>query len=148
MKSSFNFLNYKITKFNFESARHLNIVQARNPFSPWEFHISISNPVYLQKEMTYVCGLILKGSHDVDGKKLISFESEIVGLFKVDEPFEAAMEENLAKTQGPAILLPFLRAAIIGYFASSGYGHISIPLINIQKLAFDTLKEVEIQRIE
>lgn len=148
MKSQFQLLNYKVLNYQFESARNLDLSLNRVTDGIWNFDISIMEPSFIKSQNIYIAGVYLKGQLTSNQVDLIKFSSEIVGFFQVSEELESELAEKLVKVQGPALLLPFLRATVIGYFASSGFGAINIPLINIHKIAEDSLKEIKINVIE
>lgn len=69
-------------------------------------------------------------------KPYISAFGAISGIFRIDveEKLLPKAEEQL-KVQGPAILAPFLRAAMTSVLSISGFSGIIFPLINVYDLA-------------
>ena len=78
--------------------------------------------------------------------ELISLDCSIVGLFRIVDiqGYEKQKEiyDNLIKYQIPTILLSFLRATVISFFANAGYGSFFFPLINMYQIAKN--QEIEI----
>ena len=112
----------------------------------WDLSIKILKPKYHRQSGIYVCGVGVRGStvKSQSSQFSINFESEIFGQFKVQGRLKKELEKTLVKIQGPSLLLPYLRATITSYFANAGLGHIIFPLINIHKVAEDSLKDMEI----
>ena len=78
-----------------------------------------------------------------------SFSVGMAGVFKgVGYDIPPDKEERVAKNQIPALLSPYLRAAITATLASAGFGAVVLPLINFNALAEEQLKDVAIERID
>jgi len=160
MKSGFRFLSYKIDNIKFSSIRDLGLLEFSQGFGgyPWEISIGIREPLYFKGAKKYVGGLdtvfSLKNPEEKDRetaavRQLVKIEIGIAGVFSVEEGrFEKTVEDQLVKIQIPAILFPYLRSAVTSILASSGYGSVILPLINIHAVAKDfegklTIKEID-----
>jgi len=71
------------------------------------------------------------------------------GVFqtKDKEQFSTGVEQDLVKFQIPAILFPYLRAAVTGFFASAGLGSFVFPLVNVREMARQSSRDLEIKVI-
>ena len=107
----------------------------------FEFKISIRSPQRLSNsdnEIAYVGGLDMK----VRLLTLIKDENTVIadgefgisGIFKKNGDMPKHQEEYIVKATIPSILLGYLRSTISLTFATSGFGSIIIPLINISNL--------------
>lgn len=57
------------------------------------------------------------------------------GSTYADEDLEPAQLESLVKLQIPAILFPYIRAAMTSFLANAGFPGVHLPLINVQRFA-------------
>ncbi|MCX5782588.1 MAG: protein-export chaperone SecB [Elusimicrobia bacterium] len=157
--SVFKFLSYKVDSFNYEMIKNLNLLEVAGNIKPalWNFKIGIRQPIYFKDRNYYICGL--SGSISLDNqegngdkKALISLETGISGIFKVESSSMNRLtkeEENtVVKFQMPAILLPYLRGAITSFLANAGLGSVILPLVNVQALATKALEGLDIQVVE
>lgn len=157
MISGFQILNYKVDTFQVKNQPRISsILNTLKPEDRWSVSIGLRKPTFYKKDLTCLGGLrilLLLHSKDIDVKDknkenaLISLECSIVGLFKIidldDYKKQTKQYEDLIKYQLPAILLPFLRATIISYFANAGYGSFIFPLINVLQVAQEQKIEIE-----
>jgi preprotein translocase subunit SecB len=160
--SAFKFESYKIDSLELKCQKNLELLSFRGfiPEEEWRFSISLLNPVFFKEKSVYVGGVQLslavlseegkakveKGDEPSLEDMVISIKSEITGLFSAQEGrFEPSIEETLVKVQIPALLLPYLRAAVGGLLANAGFGSVVFPLINIHDLAITAFKDVEIK---
>ena len=153
IKSSFQFISYKIDRFKFDIKPYLGILESNKSVDEnlWKIKIAIRQPIYFKSEKRYVGGLDVlleldspnieikknnKGSNKKEKSSPLKLESGIAGAFAVDEGrFDKKIEESIVKHQFPAILYPYLRGAITTFLANAGFGSVIIPLINIYELA-------------
>ena len=63
---------------------------------------------------------------------------EITGLFSGPGTLSEKQEETLARTQGPAILFPYVRAVISQTLYNAGFAVPIIPLVNVNAMSRDT----------
>jgi preprotein translocase subunit SecB len=61
---------------------------------------------------------------------------------------EPDLEEDMGKYQIPAILFPYHRAVVTGFFASAGLGSFIFPLIDVREMGKRIGGELEIQVVE
>ena len=152
INSDFQFYSYRVKRFNFYTDPSLEPSSELH----WNFNFKVSNPAYSRGQKIYICGVAVKGSTSKEQEQkgiveqgALNFEAEIAGIFKVEKQIPSKkLEEQLVKIQGPSLLLPYLRATITSYFANAGFGPFMLPLINIHKLAEDSLKDVEIKMLD
>jgi len=162
--SSFNFSSYAIEKFNLsfgEEASGLLISEyaIAHTEMEWIFSIKIANPKYIKSESVYICGVACKVTlkktekteqkgQDKTPTPLLIIDAIISGVFGTDGQLPRETEERIAKAQAPAILLPYLRGTITTFLSNAGYGSVTFPLININKVAETDLKDTPIEVIE
>ena len=157
IESEFTFKNYKIDVADLKILPSIDILEYEGGIraDAWEYQIRIRNPLFFKKKNYYVGGIdcimsifpkkILK-KEKKRRNAIIYFHAGISGIFEVFKgEFEGEVEENLVKLQIPAILFPYLRAFVGSVLGNAGFGTINIPLINIQKLSDEVLKDVEIE---
>lgn len=80
-----------------------------------------------------------------EGEFFVDAQGDITGLFRFNKETEhpKQTQENLIRFNGPAILAPYLRAALSSLLAQSGYGHVISPLLNIYQAAQDANMPIE-----
>jgi preprotein translocase subunit SecB len=152
MISSFQFVNFKVDKCTLEIKHTLDtILMNVDPTTQWAINLSIRQPTYFQTVKMYLGGidadLQLKAVSPSPGTEVVPFVKiniGVVGVFTTEDRFEPEVEQNLVRSQIPAILFPYLRAAATSVAASGGFGTVIIPLMNIQKWANEKMKEVKI----
>ena len=148
--SSFQIISCKVDKIELSMKDNANILQRHDfPIEGWSFGVALHTPQYAVKEKLYLSGLEVKVIYGDKDDPEVKLEAGISGLFKVmGDEFSADTESKIAKIQFPTILFPYVRAAVTNILASAGYGSVVLPLVNINKLAENQLKDVEIIRIE
>lgn len=157
IESLFKFKSYKIDHLEFKMIHSIELLEFVGVIDPefWEYSINIRRPIFMKSKNIYIGGidctlsLFPKEYNEKEKKKenaLVYLNGGIAGSFGVgDKRFENKIEQNLVRKQIPAILFPYLRATISSLLANSGFGSINVPLINIHKLAEDSLKDVEVE---
>ncbi len=161
MISSFQFLSYKIHHVSLTCPRpSFQSLQGQiiDPEDTWKLRINVRDPWYLTKAKVYIggldCSLQLfdKGIPEEDRNSdnaSLAIKVSISGLFGVDEgQFKKELEEQLVKVQIPAILFPYVRASVTALLANAGFGSVMLPLINMNEVGKNALKDKEIQIIE
>lgn len=85
----------------------------------------------------YVGGLSTQITiNDEESKEeVLSGEFGISGIFTADGDIEKSAEENFAKVNLPALLMPYIRAAMTNILSQAGFGTVLFPLINVYELA-------------
>jgi len=113
----------------------------------WNLTINIRQPIFVEKEKVYVsgigCKLELKSSVGEETPPLARLNASISGKFSTEGGFSVEQEESLVRTQMPAILFPYLRGAVTSFLANAGFGPFIFPLINMQEVAKQSLKDVK-----
>ncbi len=149
IESSFQFINYKIDKIDFNLTHNTQfILRDSNKYNAeYMFGFRDTGKIKKDDKFFYVGGLGLKLLvKNQNNDKVAEGEFSITGVFGSKNEFSPKNETNLAKYQIPAILFPYLRAAITNILASSGFHNIILPLINIQEAAKEaSVKVFEIQ---
>jgi hypothetical protein len=162
VEASFRFLAYKVTDAHLSVKQPVDYVRAIGPDDVWQMTIKIQTPQYFSKRKLYVAGEYLRlalfsaqaaaarqsETENLDDAILV-VEVTASGVFSVEEGrFAKDLEDRLVKLQGPAILLPYVRATILSLLATSGFGSAMIPLINMNEVAKTALKETEIEIVD
>jgi hypothetical protein len=145
VEATFQFESYKVDSLRLEMKRILGLLEFQGCIDPKNLHfqIAIRDPIYYKRQKRYLGGISLnlrlspseKKEPPSDENALLKIDLSITGLFKSQERLDNATEENLAKLQVPAILLPYARATISSLLANAGFGSVVFPLINIHELA-------------
>lgn len=153
LASSFQFISYKVDAFHFSMEKNIVVLEVaqRLDDSAWKMDISIRNPVFLEERNQYLAGvrcvLVLRPDKNQPDFQPVKLEATISGLFQSENKFAPELESHLVKSQMPAILMPYLRSAITSFLANAGFGSVILPLVNINNLAENALKDVQIQVI-
>ena len=152
--SPLSFLGFKIDTINLKVQGSVDLVrQGTFESAQWSYRINLRQPIFFKKASEYAGGIdfsmayFAKDTEEKDKKSenaLVELSIAIVGIFKA-ENLDKELEQKLIKTNIPFILMPHLRAAISNIFASSGYGTITVPLINTIALAEQKFANVEIE---
>lgn len=147
--SSFQMTSYKIDKISLSMKNVINVLQKNNfPTDGWGFGIGIRPTQYIVKEKTYIAGLEVTLVYGDKENPEVKLEAGIGGIFKVvGEEFSGETEKRIAKVQFPAILASYLRSAVTNILASAGFGTVILPLLNMNAVAEEQLKDVEIIRL-
>ncbi len=142
LKSEFRFLSYKIDEEKLWILRDIGVLQFDCNYEKheWKLDVNIRQPIYFKTEKIYVCGLDavlqLTGKKEKGKKKRkwLRLKIGIAGLFAIDEQIGGDLERKFVTISAPAILFPYLRAAATNILASSGFGSVILPLINMYKI--------------
>lgn len=142
IEAAFQFFSYKIDRIDLKLSQHVDAYLYTSPIHPnqVQFEIGIRNPQAIRREGMYIggmdCRITLFETPKLESE-LVSGEMGIAGVFKVEDreslPKEA--EDYLVRIQIPALLFPYLRAALTNSLASSGFGGVYLPLINVHEIA-------------
>jgi preprotein translocase subunit SecB len=141
IKSSFNFLSYKVDKVNMKLANKVGHLLNRAPIRPEFIEMSIrlrNTEKYLFGDnVHYVGGLetYIKIKNEATGDTMMEADFGISGIFNTIDPGDAHNEENFAKINLPALLMPYLRATMTNILSTAGFGTVLFPLVNIYELA-------------
>lgn len=142
LKAEFRFLSYKIDEIKLSILHDIGVIQFDCNYEKctWDQSISISNPVFFTSSKIYLCGVnsTLKLRHEKEKSKRketwLKLQIGIVGLFAIDDRIKEDLEKKFVAIGAPAILFPFMRAACANILASSGFGSVVMPLINMHKV--------------
>jgi preprotein translocase subunit SecB len=138
--ASVQLLSYKMDKIEFSATQTIGTILSVDS-TDWEaqYSFSLRNALrFINNDRTaYVTGLRSNVSivSKSSGTELAKGIFEITGLFSTDGTLDKQTEENLAKFQGPAILLPYMRSSVSSVLSSAGFGACLMPLININEAA-------------
>lgn len=144
VKAGMQLETYKIDHMKFNVKETLGIL-ASNSHTDCSVNFRLAfRDVYkynLQDKVSYVTGLkidltIVSKQNQEDVIATGSFV--ITGLFSTTNELEKDIEEKLLKFQAPAILFPYLRAAISFTITSAGFSTIILPLVNVNAAAQST----------
>jgi len=162
IKSSFQFIAYKIDHINFDMYKNLSLLLSPGLVQAEKLNIKINirQPQFDKKNNFYIGGLntifelpskgnITSSTPNVDiPENLFTLTLGIAGVFRTENRFEENIEKNLVKHQIPALLFPYIRSMATNVFANAGFGSVILPLINIHQVAVNTMKNIEINVIE
>ncbi len=147
--STFKFHSYKIDEFRFSIEKKIELLAFQGCYNQdsWDPEISIRQPTYFEGFKYYLSGVGCKLSlrpNKIAGAPILAVaEASISGIFSTENRFTPDDEEALVKYQMPAILFPYLRSTITSFFANAGFGSFIFPLINMQEVARQTLKDMK-----
>lgn len=162
VESPFRFLSYKVDEFIFQLADDVDVLFADQiNQEDWQFKVGFRQPQYFVDRKFYVGGFAIdmrvlysvidksKKEEETAEEELINLHAAIGGIFQCEEgKLETEIENRLVKNHIPAILMPYLRSTISSFLANAGYGSIILPLININALAEEAMKDIDILKIE
>jgi preprotein translocase subunit SecB len=159
IESEFKFISYKIHQASLQmSEPYINRLLNLKPDGVWQIKFGIPIPEYHSKEKVYMggihCGMFLfdkdlRQEEQVPEHAVVSVHMAIKGIFQVEsERFDKAIEDRLVRVQIPALLFPYIRGAMTSLLANAGFGSVIIPLINMNEVGKDALKDKDIKIIE
>lgn len=138
--ASIQLVSYKMDRIDFSVTQTIGTL-ASTDYSDWKvgYSFSFRNALrFIDSPKTlYVTGLQadVSISSKGNGSELAKGTFVITGLFSADGTLDRQVEEKLAKFQGPAILLPYMRSAVSSVLSNAGFGVCPMPLININEAA-------------
>ena len=140
IKSGIQLESYKLDKVSLNVVQEVGILSKKNHSNceiKYQFSFRDALRLKNQNDTSYVTGLRLTLTiFDKDLKREIADgEFVITGLFSATGEFDSKTEENLIKIQAPAILFPYMRAAITLILNTAGFTTIILPLVNIAAIA-------------
>lgn len=165
IESPFKFESYKIDTLRLDAKKELRLLASNDavPEQEWNVNLRLRHPLFFEEDGVYVGGVEARlfilndeGKAELDGDQeisrenfLLTLEAGIAGMFRVQaDALPKEVEEKLVKIQIPAILLPYLRAAMTSLLANAGYGSVMFPLFNIHALAEKTMGDVEVEVVK
>lgn len=146
IKAQFQFESYKIDRMNFEVQKTLDVLADRSmPEVTFQFLFRDAFRFHRNDKILYVTGFGINFTvlHVSTKKQLAKGEIIITGMFSASGQLEKEVEENLAKCQGPALLLPYARSAISTILTNAGFPTIIVPLVNIYEMAKNINVKIE-----
>lgn len=152
LTSSFKLINYKIDQISFETPQNLTMLR-KSKFDKidWKMTVGFAAPKFYVEKNLYVFSMQIK-LNSQNGNDGINLVVCITGLFSFDESTKHEIpneiKQKVIKNQFPAILFPYVRSAITGILAFSGIGGFVLPLVNMNAVAEETLKDVTIEIIK
>lgn len=141
VKAGIQLESYKIDHMEFDVKETLGVL-ASNSHTDCSvgFKFAFRN-VYkykIDEKIYYVTGLkidLTLASKQNPDNSIATGSFIITGLFYTTDELDKEIEEKLLKFQAPAILFPYLRAAISFTITSAGFSTIILPLVNVNKAA-------------
>jgi len=140
--ASFDFLSYKIDKIEMNMGNKIKYLINNDPIIPEDINLSIklrNTEKYVLDggSSKYIGGLstLIELIDKETNNVMLKGEFGISGIFFANGPVDKKAEENFAKINLPAILMPYLRASMTNILSGAGFGTVLFPLINIYELA-------------
>jgi preprotein translocase subunit SecB len=141
IKSSFDFLSYKVDKVDMKLVNQVSYLLNRDPIKPEFIEMSINlrgTEKYRSGDKVYYIGGLethIKIKNEADGATMMEADFGISGIFNTIDPVDTHIEENFSRFNLPAILLPYLRATMTNILSTAGFGTVLFPLVNMYELA-------------
>ena len=154
VNAAFQFVSYKIDLFQFAARQDLHFLGLDALDSEKvEMKISFRSPIFDISNAIYMGGIEARLTYPFEKEKeesLFDLQAGIEGIFQVADKsqMEPNLEEDLVKYQIPAILFPYLRSAVTGFFAAAGLGSFIFPLINVREMGKRIGDSLEIKFVE
>ena len=155
IESDLVFQTYKIDSFNFEMHKSLDnlLFVGSIDQKSWSIDLKMNPPNYFKAKSIYhvsfecLCAVKVKDAQQVE-VDAIKLNLSISGAFSSTGRLESSLEEKLIKFQAPAILMSYARAGITSFVSSAGFGTFVFPLINMNNVAQQGLKDIAINVVE
>jgi preprotein translocase subunit SecB len=138
--AQFNFISYKIDSVTVKMNPKITYLLDNKPLMPQGINLSIklrnTEKFDINGSIHYVGGLSTQVTiHDEENQEeMLSGEFGISGIFAPVGDMEKSVEENFARINLPALLMPYIRAAITNILSQAGFGTVLFPLINVYEL--------------
>lgn len=155
MRSGMEFLNYRVVDLALRSGTEVSAsIRGLPDKTRWRTGIGLGDVIHYRDEDYYVASVSAEmtllplgtddGGDGQDENCILASSGSIYGVFRVSQGagIDPALRDKLLLNQAPAILMPFLRAAITGMLALAGYGALPLPLINMAALAEDMPRKI------
>ena len=150
VESSFQFIAYKIDLIDVKTKPMLDILTNTAPIPAENVRLSFAfrnvSRFVQDEKVTYVGGLNVKVDLQQTGSPdpLLTGIFGIAGVFTTLEKMQPDVEQTLVKVNIPALLFPYIRAAITTTLSNAGFGTVLLPLINV----YEAAKKAEINIID
>lgn len=152
IESEIRFHNYKVDSFTFTTVTRADLLSenVRNRAPKYDLQLGVAMPIFFEDSKYYVASISCKveikfgdsvGHIEPDAR----LEASVSGLFSGGDNIDESTRDRVVKVQFPALLLPYLRATISTFFSCSGIGHFIFPLVNIHKVAEQSLGDQAIR---
>ena len=141
VKAGMQLETYKIDHMEFNVKETLGILASNSHtdcFVNFRFSFRDVYTYKVAEKISYVTGLKIDltiASKQNQDEPIATGSFVITGLFYTTDELDKAIEEKLLKFQAPAILFPYLRAAISFMITSAGFSTIILPLVNVNAAA-------------
>jgi len=138
--AEFDFISYKIDTISMKMGNEISYLMNTDPIKPDFINLSIKlrdpEKFIVNGKVTYIGGLMtqVKIINEADGAAMLEGQFGISGLFTSKGSAEEHAEENFAKINLPALLMPYLRATMTNILSNAGFGTMLFPLVNIYEL--------------
>jgi preprotein translocase subunit SecB len=119
IRAQFDFISYKIDYITLNMNPIIYYLQKNDPIvlKSTHFEIKLRNTekFNINGLIRYIGGLAIKITvmDEEDKKEILTGEFGISGIFSPNGDVDQSLEENFAKVNLPAILMPYLRALMI-----------------------------------
>jgi preprotein translocase subunit SecB len=144
IKAGFDFVSYKIDKIEVSLEPKikflLNNSYVRPENAKMGFKFKDVEKFDINGKIHYIGGIIVTVTiiDEKSNETILSGEFGISGAFVPKGIMDKSAEENFARVNIPALLMPYLRAEITSTLANAGFGTILFPLLNIYEMAKNT----------
>lgn len=140
IKSGIQLESYKLDKVSLNVVQEVGILSKKSHSNceiKYQFSFRDALRLKNQNGFSYVTGLRLTLTiFDKDlNRDIADGEFIITGLFSATGEFDSKTEENIIKIQAPAILFPYMRAAITLLLNTAGFSTIIMPLVNVAAMS-------------
>jgi preprotein translocase subunit SecB len=139
--ADFDFISYKIDSISMKMGNDISFLKNTENIKPDCIQLSIRlrdpEKFVLSGETTYIGGLMtqIRITDGVNGPTMLEGKFGISGMFTSKKLVDNKSEETFAKVNLPALLMPYLRAAMSNILSNAGFGTMLFPLVNIYELA-------------
>jgi hypothetical protein len=144
IKAGFDFVSYKIDRVELKLEPKIKFLLNNSYIRPENaklgFKFKDTEKFNIDGKIHYVGGVIATITiiDEKNNETILSGEFGISGAFTPIGIMDKSSEENFALVNIPALLMPYLRAAITNTLSSAGLGTILFPLVNIYEMAKKT----------
>jgi preprotein translocase subunit SecB len=139
--AGFDFVSYKIESISMKMENNINFLVNTDPIGPDCIQLSIklrnTEKFIINGTVAYIGGLMtqIKITDAINGPMMLEGQFSISGIFTSKSTTDDKTEENFAKINLPALLMPYLRATMTNILSNAGFGTILFPLVNVYELA-------------
>jgi len=148
IKAEIQFESYKIDRVDFSVTQEFDVLSSKNHSDcevKYTFGFRNAQKRQSDNKIAYVTGLqvnIVVTSKKTE-KELAKGSFIATGLFSANVGIQSDLEKSLVTCQGPAILFPYVRAAITLTLSTAGFSTMVMPLVNVYEMAKNNPVEIE-----